>query len=277
MRILFIQENGRHDKNRKYRECFAWQRAFTALGDTCDVWGLGHSNYEELPEFDSYDIIHNLENYDEIGWLPDLSRVKARKFLHAVDTHVKGIAPFLHEYYRGDYEKILQAIPEFVEENSVWFPVSYDDTFVKPLGVNKVHDIGFCGNINNRGHLLDLLDKNFTLKKDVFVIGDEMVSAINSYKVHFNCNVGIDVNWRNLETIACGTALLTNYHPTYDRYGFIQGENCMFYASPEEMLSSAKYLLDNPDDRERIIKNGLELSKQHTYLERAKYFNEVIL
>jgi hypothetical protein len=277
MRTLFIQENGRHDKNRKYRECFAWQRAFQTIGHTCDVWGAGHSNYEAVPDFDSYDVIHNLENYDETGWLPDLSKVKARKFLHSVDAHVRGLDPFLEEYKRGDYEVILQAIPDFVEANSIWFPVSFDHTLVKPMSIEKTNDLGFCGNINNRGNLINILDEAYGIKKDIFLIGDDMVSAINSYKIHFNCNVGVDINWRNLETIGCGTALLTNYHPTYDRYGFMHGENCVFYTSIPEMLKGVEYLLNNPEDRERIAKNGLELSQRHTYLERAKYFNEVIL
>ena len=85
MRILIIQENGRHEENRDFRECFSLQRAFVTLGYACDVWGLGHSNYTSAPDFDCYDVIINLENYDEAGWVPDLSQATARKFLWAID------------------------------------------------------------------------------------------------------------------------------------------------------------------------------------------------
>ena len=64
MKILLIQENGRHDANRNYRECFCLQRAFIFHGHECDVWGLGHTNFTNIPEYESYDWIINLENYD---------------------------------------------------------------------------------------------------------------------------------------------------------------------------------------------------------------------
>ena len=71
MKILIIQENGRHEENRHLRECFSMQRAFQFHDVDCDVWGLGHDSPE--PDFESYDLIINLENYDETGWVPDLS------------------------------------------------------------------------------------------------------------------------------------------------------------------------------------------------------------
>ena len=41
-RILIIQENGRHERNREFRECFCLKRAFNQLGFGCDIWGKGH-------------------------------------------------------------------------------------------------------------------------------------------------------------------------------------------------------------------------------------------
>ena len=65
MNVLIIQENGRHDGNRNFRECFCAQRAFIHHGHAATVWGLGHSNYEERPDYQSYDLIINLENYEK--------------------------------------------------------------------------------------------------------------------------------------------------------------------------------------------------------------------
>ena len=73
MKILIIQENGRHDENRHFRECLCFQREFKNLGHSDDVWGLGHENYEITPDYNSYDLILNFENYDKIGWVPNLT------------------------------------------------------------------------------------------------------------------------------------------------------------------------------------------------------------
>ena len=63
MNILIIQENGRHKENRLFRECFCLQRAFKNQGYNAAVWGLGHENYNDVIDYESYDLIINLENY----------------------------------------------------------------------------------------------------------------------------------------------------------------------------------------------------------------------
>jgi len=277
MRILIIQENGRHDKNRRFRECFSLQRAFVQLGHECTVWGLGHDTYEDSLDFNSFDVIINLENYDQTGWVPDLSMVDCKKYLWSIDAHVRGLPPYREEFVRGKYTKILQSTLQLVDEDSTWFPNAYDDTLVKPLDIEKKHDVGFCGNINNRGRLLSLLDNNFKLQKDIFVIGEDMVSAINSYKVHFNCNIAVDVNYRSFETIGCGTALVTNYNEAYDRLGFIDKHNCMFYSDEKELLTAISLLLSDEDLRNSIEREGLKLAENHTYKKRAEYFIKEIL
>ena len=68
-----------HDANRKYRESFSLQRSFVNLGHDCEMWGLGHDNFNSQPDFESYDWIINLENYDETGWVPSIAEVKNPK------------------------------------------------------------------------------------------------------------------------------------------------------------------------------------------------------
>ena len=71
MKFLIIQENGRHEISKHLRECNSMQRAFIKCGAECDVWGLGHENYNTVPDYNSYDVIINLENYDT-GRMPNL-------------------------------------------------------------------------------------------------------------------------------------------------------------------------------------------------------------
>ena len=270
MNVLIIQENGRHDGNRNFRECFCTQRAFLHHGHEADVWGLGHDNYEQEPDYDSYDLIINLENYDETGWVPSLAKVQTKKFLWSIDAHVKGIQSYLKTANEGGYDLILQATPEFVSENSIWFPNCYDDCVIKPVDMRKLHDIGFCGNIINRGGLIEALKGNFDFKLDEFVIGEEMVKAINSYEIHFNANISIDINYRNLETMGCGTCLLTSHNDHYSKLGMIDGKNCLVYKNIDEMIEKARFALGNYDFRTSICNAGLVLAQEHTYKKRIK-------
>jgi hypothetical protein len=276
MKILLIQEAGRHKENAEFRECLSLKRAFEYYGDNATVWGLGHTTYHNTPIWDKYDLIINLENYDETGWVPDLSSVKTIKFLWSIDAHCKGISPYINTFTKGKYDLILQSTPEFINKNSVWFPNAYDDDLIKNLNIDKDYYIGFCGTINNRQSLISLLSKEFNFKLDEWVLGSSMVKAINSYKIHFNANISIDINYRNFETLGCGTCLLTSYNKHYGDLGFEDGINCMTYSNIDELLHKTKLLLTNPDVRCKIEKSGLELAQNHTYKQRIKLIKSLL-
>ena len=272
MKILVIQENGRHEANRKYRECFSLQRAFTSLGHTCEVWGLNHSNYQHTPDWNSYDIIINIENYDEIGWVPSLKTVtKPKKFLWSIDAHCRGENVYEKTFAEGNYDILLHSTKDFVTKDyHVWFPNAFDDSLIKPLDIEKTHDLGFCGNWVNRRPILEWLQENHGLHLDIFVIGDDMVKAINGYRCHFNLNIANDINYRSFETIGCGTLLLTNYNPQYEELGFVDGKNCLMYRSNEELVNKIQEIKLGKIDINVISDRGYELSKEHTYYNRCK-------
>jgi hypothetical protein len=77
MKILIIQENGRHLENREFRECFNLQRALLRKNIDTIVWGLGHNNFNTPFQqiIKDIDVIILLENYESNGWLPDLSNI----------------------------------------------------------------------------------------------------------------------------------------------------------------------------------------------------------
>ena len=269
-KILVIQENGHHDKNRNYRECFCLKRGFEYHGAIVDVWGKGHDNYEIIPNWESYDLIFAIEDWK---WLPNFSEIQTNKFIWAIDAHCKG--PKRYEQY--GFDKVLHATREFAEENC-WLPNCYDDTLIKPIENIKKYDVGFCGNILNRGGFINYLQKTFkSFKFDEFVIGDDMVEVVNSYKVHWNMNISIDINYRNFETMGCKTCLLTSSHKDYKDLGFVNGENCLIWDSIEEMKNLAEYAIKNDKWRETIASSGYEFVKEnHTYRNRAKDILEMI-
>lgn len=276
MKILIIQENGRHALNRNFRECFCVQRSLVKREIECDIWGKGHEKFYNKINFGSYDVIIDLENYDS-GWVPDLSDVKAFKIVWSIDGHVKGMGYYNSRFQRNKCQLMLQATKRLVDKNSLWFPNCFDDTLVKPMDISKEYDVGFCGNILNRQEYIDVLKDNFNFKSDIFVIGNDMVKAINSYRIHFNKNISFDINYRSFETIGCGVVLATNYDDQYTNLGFVDGENCILYSNEEELVSKIKQVLNSNVIMRNIAAKGYNLSKTHTYLTRIKGLEKILI
>ncbi|MDC0297143.1 glycosyltransferase [Crocinitomicaceae bacterium] len=282
MKILIIQENGHHEANRNFRECFCLKRGFEHHGVNVDVWGKGHdtavqnSPYlnddpEVHPIWDAYDLIVAIENWD---WMPDLSNVLVPKFIWAIDAHCKG--PKVYEQYA--FDKVLHATKQFAKEGC-WLPNCYDDTIIYPLenSFYKRVPVGFCGNKVNRWDIIQYLQKMFSMQFDEMVIGDDMVRAINSYKVHWNANMSVDVNYRNFETMGCSTCLLTSAHPDYAELGMVNQENCLIYNNQSELHNYLKVAIEMDEWREEIAKKGYDLVKsRHTYRHRAQQMLEMI-
>ena len=278
MKILVIQENGRHDENRKYRECFSLQRAFVSLGHECVVWGLNHETWGREIDFDSFDLILNLEQYS-MHWLPYLLQYKKpRKFFWSIDSHCRGTHVYEDIFHKHGYDLLLHSTKRYVQSDyHRWIPNAFDDGLIKPMpDVKREHFIGFCGNWVNRENIYNILKKRFGVKLDIWVLGDAMVETINSYIIQMNRNHSYDVNYRNFETIGCGTVLLTNWNDQLEELGFVDGENCILYNDayasiiPTDLEKIVEQYQNNPKELERIRLGGLELSKRHTYLERAK-------
>jgi glycosyltransferase involved in cell wall biosynthesis len=273
MKFLIIQENGRHIISKHLRECNSLQRAILFNGEECDVWGLGHDNFDKVPEFNSYDVIINLENYDT-GWVPSLaSFTKPIKLLWAIDSHFRGKDYYTSVFNEGRYTKTLEATKYFVDSNSVWFPNCYDSDFITPLSdIEKNNLLGFCGNFVNRKDLFDQIKGYFPeFRLDIDVRGINMIRAINSYNILFNKNISVDINYRNFETAGCKTCLLTDYNEQYDELGFKDKENFFTYKSVDEAVEIINFLKNNPEIINTVSEKGYELvSKKHTFKARAK-------
>jgi hypothetical protein len=272
MKVLVIQENGRHDANRNYRECFSLQRAFSNLGHSCDVWGLGHLNYNTPPDFNSYDLIFNLENYTE-EWLPNLSQIKnPMKVMWSIDAHVRGEEVFEDIFKKSKYDYLLHSTVDFVKDkHHIWFPNGYDEHLIKPMEIEKKIDFGFCGNFVNREPILRWLNENHNLHLDIFVIGDAMVKSINSYKCHFNLNIANDINYRSFETMGCKTLLMTNGNHQYDKLGFVDNENCLIYNNITDIQDKINQFREMSDDEiNNVASKGHEFIKYHTYTKRVE-------
>lgn len=284
MKIVIIQEASRHDKNKNFRESLNLHRSLSKIeGVESKVWGLNYPDFEKsFSDIEEWcDVLFIIENYTS-EWLPskEISESKKLKIFWSIDSHCilqqhQELCKLLKiDILLNSTESYIPMFEGLVKK-SYWFPNSYPDDLIFPKKLDKTIDVGFCGNLINRGHLINNLDK-YNIKKDIFVIGDDMVNSINSYKIHFNCNISNDINYRTFETTGCGTFLLTNYTPGLEKL-FDIGKEIVVYDSIEDLDNKVKYYLDNPEERNKIAKAGHERAKKdHTYYERAKKLIDII-
>lgn len=281
MKILIIQEAGRHEKNKNFRESLCIQRALTNLGYESIVWGLNYPSYNipfsELEK--ECDVILLLENYPVNNWLPDLSKSNKLKIFWSIDSHIT-LDNHLYICNTNKINIVLNSVyghdVYFKNYKTYYFPNAYSDELIYPLNVNKIYDVGFCGSYSNRYEWVSGISNIFNMKIDEFVIGTDMVNAINSYKIHFNRNVGSDVNYRTFETLGCNTFLLTNITPGLDIL-FDDGNHLVTYTTQDDLYDKIRYYLNNDTERITISKNGYNhVLENHTYTKRMKTLIDII-
>jgi hypothetical protein len=284
MNILIIQEAGRHVENAEFRESLNIHRALSKIsGVESKVWGLNYPEYATpFSELEKWaDVIFVLENYMS-NFLPidEIRSSKKLKIFWSIDSHcvleqhqhlcrLLGINILLNstEGYLSKYNGLV--------DKSYWFPNAYPDELIYPLDTDKTVDIGFCGNVMNRGPEITFLEK-YNIKKDIFVIGKSMVDSINSYKIHFNKNISDDINYRTFETTGCRTFLMTNYTPDLEKL-FKIGEELIVYNDIQDLNDKVFYYLNNDAERKIIETAGyLRAKKDHTFSIRVKTLIEII-
>lgn len=285
MKIVIIQEAGRHEANKEFRESLNLKRALDKInGIESIVWGLNFQYFSTpFSEIEKWaDVIFIIENYTS-GWLPlqDIARSKKLKIFWSIDSHV--VLGQHQQMCKGLNVDILlnsteSYIPMFsgLTNKSYWFPNAYPDDLISPMNLEKVYDVGFCGSIGgDRPQWMQSMYR-FNIKQDGLVIGNDMVKAINSYKIHFNRNAADDINYRTFETCGCDTFLITNYTNNLEKL-FKIGEEIETYDSMDNLNEKIQYYLDNESKRVEIQKAGYKRAKKdHTYFERAKILVDII-
>lgn len=283
--ILMVQERGRHAANSQFRESENFRRSFTRLGVKSEVWGLDQPTFttpfEEIVK--DYDVVFVMENYDQQGWLPDFSKVNKLKVFWSIDSHC---ALGQHVYFSkiSKFDIHLNSTEGYLKHfkrhspKCLWFPNAYPDDLIdhRPE-VEKIHNLGFCGSmISGRVQWLDAISQHIPVHRDVFVIGDAMVNALNSYKIGLNKTLADDINYRVFETIGAKTLLLSNVVPSMDSL-LNPDKHMISYESLGELVEKARYYFSNPTQASEIAESGYNHIKiNHTYYERSKTFLNIV-
>ena len=282
MKILIIQEKGRNEGNLEYREALNLHKSLHKNNVESIVWGLNYDNFKipfsEISK--DCDVILLLENYEVNNWLPDLSNYKGLKIFWSIDSHCVP-QQHINTCNKNNIDIVLNAVcghEKYFKQKCVYFPNAYPDDLIYPLdNIEKNNNIGFCGNWLNRRRWIDLIERNgISVKKDIFVIGDDMVKAINSYKIHFNRNISDDINFRTFETLGCKTLLITNRTPGLEKL-FTIGKNIVVYEDENDLINKINFYLNNVEEREKMIQKGYDhVKNNHTYYNRAKQLIKIV-
>lgn len=283
MRVLIVQEAGRHRANRQFRESLCLKRALERLGVSVVVWGPGYAAYA-IPFAQVQrraDVVLLLENWDDAGWVPDLSRTRALRVFWTIDAHVI-LDRHVHVARTQRVHVVLSStegyLPHFAApgRRGVWFPNAYPADLIRPpRATRKRHALGFCGSVLDRQAWIDALVREFGMRV-VFTLGRDMVRAVASFRLHWNRNVADDINFRTFETPGCGTALLTNRTPGLERL-FDLDRHLVVYDSLDDLRDKVRALAaDRPALRRIAAAGHAHARAHHTYDARARRLLEIV-
>jgi len=285
---LIIQSDGEHkgqdgwEPNWMMRECYAIRHALNLNGDRADIWGLRHENYSQTPDFNSYDGIFTIENY-ELDWLPDIKHcARALRYFWLIDAHWQPLEVYARQL--DSYDVILHSTHRFIDayrqrfprQRHLYFPNGVDDRYFDqnayPSRPRTTDLIFIGGKAAPRAALIDHMIATCGMHYSYGVTGQAYVQALLASKMQFNKGLNGDINYRNWETIGLGTCLLTEHDPEMELLGFKHGLNCLFYSSADEATALAKqHLADG--SWQRIGAAGYRLSQHHTYTKRIKHLH----
>jgi hypothetical protein len=270
MKILLIQSKGKHPENHDFRECLNIKRAMSRQFPEVEVeiWGEGWGAIS----FPEADVILLMENYNRY-WLPWLGDKKALKMFWSIDSHcVLNDHMNLCKNHKIDVVLNSNKCDMKHFENSYSFPSAYPADLIYPLEDRNSKGVGFCGNMLNRGEQLKQLD----ITPDVMVLGEDMVKAVNSYKIHWNHYPQNYIGYRTYETLGCKTMLLTNETDNLSEL-FEIGTHLVTYTSMEDCKEKIDYYSCHAIQRESIALAGRNFVRSfHTFDNRVHLLMDII-
>jgi len=165
-------------------------------------------------------------------------------------------------------------------------PLFYDSVnFLSRVDIfkNILRNIPKCQkfmDMKTRPNIHKQMDRDILRRAKQPVFGIEMFKILSKSSVTFNNHIDISrnsaSNMRLFEATGVGTCLLTDWKPNLHEL-FEPDYEVVTYRSVEECIEKAKWLLDNPVERDKIAKAGQARTlREHTFDHRALALDEII-
>ena len=170
----------------------------------------------------------------------------------------------------NDVEVFKQAGCKDVE----WLPLAAEPDLWRPVPQVKHYDVAFIGFLNCEKRM-DYLERLFKAFPEFFYgvrFFDPANEIFNQSKLLFNISIKDDVNMRFFEAMSTGVPLLTNriYNNGMETLA-TEGEHYIGYSNEDEMISQAKWILDNYEKAKQIGESAAaHIRSTATYEHRMK-------
>ena len=272
MKILMCDRLLKGRPHSDWKEGWELYYAFNRLGVKCDIAGLDCPIPEkDIPSVSSnYDLVVVTENYPGVDWKWwKWQEVKTPKMFWAIDTHCMDFNRWLSES-KFDYVGLNNRgdIGKYANYKTFYYPYGVSKRYAEKLGTEKKYGITFIGGMTaeRNKYLVRFGIQHMT------AFGKDYIKAMQESKICFNKSISYDLNAKNLEIMASGSFLLTNYN---EHLFDITRDNPLmekvFYKSDDELKDKIDYYLKNDEEREDIARQLQEyILNSHAYENRAK-------
>jgi len=170
-----------------------------------------------------------------------------------------GYDTFLHKYTK---KKIDKKYISFVASGD-----NYRENFLKKIKRFKINIFGNSWRLNSTHHIIKRFVYGLQLSK---IISKSFIS-INILRQQNNGSH----NMKTFEIPAMGGLLVTTR--SYEQNVFFpENKASVMFGSTKELQDKINFLLNNEKIAMKIRNKGFELSKKHSYIDRAKYLLNII-
>jgi len=168
-----------------------------------------------------------------------------------------------------------------VPEVRTLFWTGYDPEIFRPMDLPKAYDVTFVGMLDPRlcryrgravERLIKLSDEGVRVNLMQGVWYEDVARAYSQSKIVFNKGWDNGFNARVIESMACGSMVLTHAVQGEDAaLGFRDREHVVFYHNDAEIQDLVRYYIDHDEEREGIARAGrAAVADRFSYDTRAR-------
>jgi len=156
------------------------------------------------------------------------------------------------------------------KESYHWVCEGFDDNVDYICDEEKEFDVSFIGDVSNWPHRQRMLANILDLKIVTDAYGTDHAKMVSKTKINLNVCTDDSASDRVYKVLAAGGFLLTDDWYGRELTGLVDGEDLVIYKNNKDLVDKIKFYLDNPDECNRISKNGNITVKKLNRLNWAK-------